>query len=243
MAKTYPELPVVPLQQAKTSVFNTNIEKYLGEFNGNLDGNNMPVEALTHSHLALPVLPQDDYSSGGVYKISSRTPTQSYYDSRCYSWESSDIWTPLASIDLSSDNWRRGWNKLEDYSPFTNVPLEFVAREGMLVGAATIDWHHGINRVLASDGDTTFTVWTGGNWWTEWGVFVNNLLVARSGEIYPRRHTTSLPFSVPVGSNPVRIDVRFIANTYADRNDLLLTDPSTLFDVFGVGIWARNQYR
>lgn len=242
MSKAFDEIPTGQNHQAKTDTFNKNIEKYLGEFNGNLDGNNMPVDALTSDELQLPVVPQSDYSSGDIHKLSSRVPTQAYYDTRGFEWETTDVWTPIHTIDLTADNWRRGWNKLEDHGPFGPWPLEFVAREGMLVGCATIDWHHGANRVLYS-GDPNFTAWIGGDWWSEWAVFVNGVLVGRSGWIYPRRHTTSIPFSIPTGSVPVKIDVRFRTNSFTGNNSILLSDPSTPFDIFGAEIWARNVYR
>lgn len=227
-------------QQVKSETFNKNLEKYLGEFNGNLNGNNLPVDAITKTQLAFHTVPEADVSSGGIERTSSRTATQGYYDSYRASWASSDIWTPLTSIDLSSDNWRRGWNRLDSFSGWETLPMPFTSREGMLVGCATIDWHHGINRITY---DNFGTYWTGYQWWTEWGVFVNNVLVARSGYIMPRRHTTSLPFSIPVGSQEIKVDVRFIANNTRDTVHSSTSDVSTKLDIFSAEVWVRNQFR
>lgn len=237
MSKVYDRIPLDRYQQAKSENFNKNIETYLGEFNGNMDGQNMPVNALQASHLKTLVVPETDVTASNVYKRSSRGPTQSYYDSRIMSWDVTDIWTPLDSIDLGTDDWRRGWNKLDDYSTFSTIPLEFIAREGMLVGCATIDWHRGANVVQIDSVQTL----VGEDWWTEWGVFANGLLVARSGFIYPRRHTTQLPFSVPVGSQNVKLDIRF--RTKSSKVLGYTGDPSTTLDIFSVETWVRNQYR
>lgn len=240
MSKVFPEIPTGQNIQVKSVQLNKNIEKYLGEFNGKLTGTNMPVSALTNAELSALTVPEDDYSSGDITKESSRGPTQAYYASHIASWEISDIWTPVSSIDLKTESWKRGWNRLDSFSTYTNLPLEFTAREGMLVGCATIDWHHGVNRVDTNT-EPGATIFTNYSWWTEWGVFVNNVLVARSDKIYPRRHTTQLPFSVPVGSQAVRIDVRFITST--GRIATVTADPSTALDIFGVELWARNHYR
>lgn len=240
MSKTFPEIPTGQNIQVKAEQLNKNVEKYIGEFNGKLNGNNMPVSALTHTQLAELTIPQVDYSANDITKESSRGPTQSYYSSHIASWEISDIWTPISSIDLKTENWRRGWNRLDSYSEYTDLPLEFTAREGMLIGCATIDWHHGVNRVDTNT-EPGATIFTNLSWWTDWGIFVNNVLVARSDKIYPRRHSTQLPFSVPVGSQPVRIDVRFITST--GRISTVIADPTTALDIFGVELYARNQYR
>jgi hypothetical protein len=240
MAKTWTYISCEAEQAVRPDSFNKNLEKYLGEFNGNLNGNNLPVDGITEDHFVFHTVPETDVSGGGIERTSSRTATQAYYDSYRASWASSDIWTPLTSIDLSNDNWRRGWNRLDSFSGWETLPMPFTAREGMLVGCATIDWHHGINRITY---DTFGTYWTGYQWWTEWGVFVNNVLVARSGWIMPRRHTTSLPFSIPVGSQEINIDVRFIANNTRDTIHQATSDVSTKLDIFSAEVWARNVYR
>lgn len=243
MGKQYTEIPIHQGSQAKTDIFNKNIEKSLSEFNGKLNGNNMPVNAIDTNNIDLISIPEIDVASGSLAKISSRAASQAYYSTSNFEWKSTDIWTPLTTIDLKTDNWRRGWNKLEDTSGWSTFPLRFESREGMLVGCAIIDWHRGEN-VVEYGQDPTVTAFTGSNWWTEWGVFVNNNLVARSGKIPPRRHTTQLPFSIPVGSQPIKIDIRWITTT-----DLLIGtsgfvgDPATDLDIFGAEIWTRNVYR
>ena len=237
--KTFPKKVIGQNHQVTTSSVNDNIEQTVSEFNGNLDGTNMPVDSVTHSNFKDKFVPVAGLT-GGMTRQHQRGPTQSYHQSKIYSGEhyGTDVWTPLLSIDLDADNWRRGWNNLHDFARFSEMSLTFPAREGMVTGVATIDWHHGINRVTAPNSNK----FTGNDWWTEWGVFVNNVKVAQSSYIYPRRHTTMLPFSIPVGSGPVTIDVRFKMNTSRDyttsnkKND-------TPFDIFSVDVFARNTYR
>ena len=87
----------------------------------------------------------------------------------------------------------------------------------------------------------TFNEAAGYDWWTEWGVFVNDVLVARTGQIPPRRHTVQLPFNVPIGSQPVDVQLKFMTN-----NSIVIgTDNShgTEVDVFSATCWVRNVYR
>jgi len=159
-----------------------------------------------------------------------------------------DIWTPITSIDLKNDNWSRGWNDIALQTGWTTFPSTFEAREGMLVGCATIDWHHGTDIIAVSSEGLTTYVQGGFQWWSEWGVFVNDVLVARSGFIYPKRHTTQLPFSIPCGSQPVSITVKWISNignlVPATGFTVATPDPhGTSFDIFGATIWTRNIFR
>ncbi len=240
MSKHYKKIPLKRYQQAKPDTFNKNMESSLAEFNGNLNGNNMPVDAIVNDNFLNPTIPESDFSGGGVVRKSSRVPSQAYYYSQKFGWDTGDVWTPELSIDLKSDNWGRGWNRLDAYGQFDDFPLQFKAKEGMLVGCAVIDWHHGINRVSSQQGGQLYV---GGDWSTQWGVFVNGVEAARSGTIYPRRHTTQIPFSMPCGSQPVTIDIRFIAKTTLDNSSQFLGDPTTLLDIFGAEIYTRNVIR
>ncbi len=242
MAKQFKQQPLKGFQQAKTDSFNKNIESSLSEFNGKLNGNNLPVDSINTSKLKNPSIPEPDFSGSGVVRKSSRVPSQAYHYSQKFGWDTGNIWTPELTINLASTNWRRGWNKLEDFGNFNDFPLVFNSVEGMLVGCAVIDWHHGVNRI-AYGSQPVIRQFLGYDWATQWGVFVNNVEVARTGTIYPRRHTTQIPFSVPCGSGPIKIDLRFIAETSRDVAGNFPGDPTTVFDIFGAEIWCRNVIR
>lgn len=47
MSKHYTEKPSVRHQQVKSESLNDNLTKTLGEVNGNLNSNNLPVDSLT----------------------------------------------------------------------------------------------------------------------------------------------------------------------------------------------------
>lgn len=247
--KTFTDIPIHQFGQVITNTVNKNSEKYLGEFNGRLDGQNMPVASITDDNLREPQIPINfTPQSGPVSIIGSQCPTQSYFRTARRGWEegSSDIWTPLLTIDLDTDDWTRGFNSLQQWSGWSTFPLSFQSKEGMLIGCATIDWQHACQtyNVAGSGGGAFFAYNRGNEWWTEWGVFVNNVLVARTGQIMPRRHTTQIPFSIPVGSQNITVDVRFITNTWhVDGAPLAPDHSSTAMHIFSAEIWCRNNFR
>lgn len=247
--KTYIEIPLYNYNQVKPEDLTKNIDKTLEQFNGNLNGNNLPVLSVTSDHLTQPV-PQQAVLSGSITQFSSGGASQAYYLSRRSSaFEgASDIWTPLLEIDLEVDTWGKGFNSLSDYTNWNTFPLTFNAKEGMLVGCATIDWEHGVQVYQATveiEGSPVQVGRSRGNdWWTRWGVFVNNVLVAESGKIFPRRHTTQIPFSVPCGSQNVTVDVRFIASSWRTNDSPSLgAITGTKLNIFSATTWVRNQFR
>ncbi len=251
MAKMYTNKPINRLDQVKTNNITTNLDKYLDELNGDLDSNNLPVKSINQTKLRDNNVPQADIT-GNVTKESASMATQAYYRSRRgYNEDggASDIYDPVLEVDLQADTWSAGFNRLSHLdSGFDNFPLQFDAKEGMLTGCAVIDWEHGnqVYQVQITEDPAVFAPRGRGNdWWTEWAVFVNNVLVARTGFIYPRRHTTQLPFAVACGSQPVQIDVRCRINTWfiAGGPGAAGTYVATDFCVFGAELWCRNQYR
>jgi len=234
MPKAFTAIPLRANQQAKPEDLNDNIEVALEQFNGRLDSSNMPVESVTATHLVNLTDPVPAPISNGA-----TGPTQMIIGTGA---AGADVWTPLSSIDIAADTWRRGWNQLHVYPLLSAALLDAVTKEGMLVGCATIDWHRGQNvKTYTPEEGPAALVKMGADWWTEWAVFVNNVMVARSGKIYPRRHTTSLPFSIPVGSQPVRVELRWATNN--DKDVRFSTDTNTPLDIFSYDIWIRNQYR
>ena len=232
--KTFTDKPLHQFDQVKYDNIAWNLDKHLDQFNGGLDSNNMPVDSVGEAKLVEPA-PNQPGLSGPVTKFSSEMPTQAYYFSRRSNTQEQAklIWEPIFETNLDTDTWSAGFNKLVDLdSGFALFPLQFDAKEGMLVGCATIDWEHGNQVFNVSTGDGP-----------EWAVFINNVLVARSGYIYPRRHTTQLPFSVPCGSQPVQIDVRVKLNTWRVSGSPNFDTTSSPFKMFGATLWARNHYR
>ena len=246
MSKVFTEIPIHNYDAVKKDSLTRNTDKYIGEFNGELDSNNLPIESVTAGQLALPITEVAD-TAGTNIKISAKMPTQKYYLTKINNQTlGNDIWTPSLTVDLDTDDWSKGFNHLPALdSNWEDYQLRFEALEGSLVGCAVIDWEHGaqVFNAQISDPPAFLGMSRGNFWWTEWAVFVNNVLVTRTGEIYPRRHTTQLPFTVPCGSQTIEIDVRCRINTSWTQDQPLSTITSTPFYVWSTTIWCRNQYR
>lgn len=252
MAKTFTDKPLRQFDQVKTANITTNLDKNLDELNGRLDSNNLPVKSVLKQHLALPV--GTETAGGDVSKISSIMPTQAYYrNKRDYNntnvGSAVDIYDPIVSIDLDNDFYGAGFNPLQELDQyFEDFPLQFDAKEGMLIGCANLDWEHG-NQVygvsLGGDPPITGARGRGNDWYSEIQVYVNNVVVASTGKIMPRRHSTQIPFAVATGTQPVTIDVRVKINNWyvAGGPGAAGTWIATDFKIFSANIWCRNQYR
>ena len=238
--KTRITRPIHQFQQAKSENLNENLTNILEEYNGGLDGQNMPVETLTVDHLNSP----STDSLSGVYSnfVSMNGVVQDYH--QVSNWNvaegGTDVWTPRGTHDLSLSDWSRGWNSLTIVDNFDDTKLSIDTVDGMLVGCVVVDFHHGVDRVRTEGG---FTIFSGYQWWSEWGVFVNGTLVAQTGYIYPRRATIQLPFKVPVGSKKAEIEVKWKTITGLEDTSFYLDIPDTDLDVFGCTIWAREVRR
>ena len=248
--KQWKEIPLNGDGAVQPASLNFNLGKMLNEFNGNLNGLNLPVHSVASNHMQAPNA--GSISAGAIDKFNVSLPSQAYHwtkvDNRNIG--GTDIWTPLLRLNLLTDNWTKGWNRLSDYSPFTGWNVQFDALEGSLIGCATIDWAHGTDmmRGLPSGAPSPNNYIVGYEWWTEWGVFVNDVLVARTGQIPPRRHTTQLPFNVPIGSQPIDIQLKFMTNNNPYINvapTITGVDQShgTEVDIFSATCWVRNVYR
>lgn len=238
--KTYPERPLEQFDAVKPETINQNLDATLAELNGNLDANNLPVASVTEDKIVGSEL-VDNYS-GLVDKASVEYSTQSYHYCRRWGWDSggSDD-TPDSTLNLKNSAWRRGYNSLTEMTNYEEFYLDFNAKQGMLVGQATVDWEHGANvfDISALGKNVAF----GQKQWSRIGVFVNNILVAETGNIYPRRHTTCIPFSIPIGSQSVRIEVKFITNVGGIIGAAPLDNNPCPFYLFGAEVVCRNVYR
>lgn len=241
--KTRITKPLHQFQQVKADNLNDNLVNIVEEYNGGLDGQNMPVEGVTVEHLKSA----DVIVSNANSTFSTMNGVVQDYN-QVSNWNvvegGLDVWTPRGSVDLDTADWSRGWNQLRTVTNFEDTSLSFDASEGMITGCAVIDFHHGVDRIKAIvESGPAFSVFRGHDWWSEWGVFVNNVLVAQTGKIYPRRITTQLPFKVAVGTQNVTIDLKWKTNNGWEDTIPWVDDPVTAFDVFGVTIWAREVKR
>lgn len=243
--KVYTQIPITDNNQVKAETISANLDKYMAEFNGRMDSNNMPVLSVQTQHLATPEVPYAD-TAGDNVKYASEFPSQSYHWTTINNQTvGNDIWTPTFELDLDSDSWSKGFMKLPPLdSRWDDWQLNFDSKEGMLIGCATVDWEHGnqVFDVATEQGNALGG--RGYDWWTEWAVFVNNVMVARTGWIYPRRHSTQIPFSIPCGSQNIEIDVRCRVNTWRAKDSVLADETtSSNFYIWSTSVWVRNHYR
>lgn len=246
MAKTFTKRPLKDFNQVKVESLVDNRDGAIDQFNGNLDSTQL-FQTVKGDYEA----PQTALTfSGLVDKQTSILPTQtlafSRRDYRNTGGTVTDIWTRINHLNLQTDIWNKGFNEMTVFgSDWSDFPLSIECEEGILTGEVTVDWEHGnqgFEVTVEDDPPLSGTRARGMGWYTEWGVFVNNVMVARSGFIYPRRHTTRIPYSVPVGTQLVTIDCRFVVVSY-EPLPAVVGKWSADFNMFSATIVARNIKR
>lgn len=249
MARTYTKKTILDGGQAKDDDFNGEIQGTLSEWNGQLDGNQLPLQSITGNHLKQPTTSTTYSTLNGTY--STYMTTQSYHQTEYVPNETAITMRWDDPLYVGS-----GWIRLQDLliekrvSGCYGAQLIFDALEGMIAGNAVIDftWYPGGALYRAEQlskwglyaADTTI----------EWGIFIDDVLVSKSGWIWPRRLTLNLPFNTPVSSKPVKIDIRFrlqFLDPAAEEAESSIVrvdieEYQTLTYNGGV-LWCRNQYR
>lgn len=252
MSRTFTQSTVLDGGQLKDNDFNDEMQGFIQEFNGSLDQHQLPLQSFDHRHLAQPTVSTVFSTVNATY--SSYMTTQSYHQSE---------WTvPVSDPTMQYDNVLNTgftWIKLQAFqlqatgaAALTGgAELNFDALEGMIIGNAVIDfnWFCG-EATITVDGFSTSANY-GNDSVIEWGVFIDDVLVSKSGYIWPRRLTLDLPFNSPVSSKPIVIDIRFRAQfidpaaaAAADGN-IINTDVTNIQKLVYQGgcIWTRNEYR
>ena len=248
------------------SPYNDEINQSVGELNGGLDQNNMPLDSVTRGQLVPPV--RTDILTN-PQQVNYVMPSQDYYlAEQCLEFEN-----PLSGITISAGDWLIGWQKLESLpgNDKDGFVLNFTATEGMIKGEACLDaemrqscYVYEITSPADPPSDPPVVglvenikdTHTG-----EFGVFVNDLLVARTGPIWMScgRHSYVIPYSCPIASGACHIDVRWIIDfknegigfgpgaTYNFPEDFPLPDGTGLYTaplvLRNAILWARNQKR
>lgn len=256
MARSYTTRTILDGGQAKDEDFNTEIQTPLGEFNGQLDQNQLPLQSINYNHIAQPTTSTSYLALNGTY--STYMQTQGYHQSE---------YVHPVNIESPRMEWDntlyagQGWIRLQDLELQTHSAAQtggaeiiFTSYEGMIAGCAVIDfdWYPGTATNSVTDPNPlSLKVIYAYNETIEWGVFIDDVLVSKSGVIFPRRLTLNLPFNAPTSTKPVKIDIRFRCN---------FIDPSTLTSNVGTAVrtdigtyqsltynggclWCRNQYR
>jgi len=243
--KVFTQVGQKDLDQVKPENINDNTRMVVGEYNGKLDGQNFPVATIDKLKMAPPTLTSQITVRKYGFKFEGQT--QDYHFVR--RWKGyggdtgTDIHTPLHTLDLQNSSWSSGWNTLSDIdTTFNEVLLEFEAKSGVVHGCFDINFRHGTDMILNNSGSPK--IWSN-DWWSRWGLFCNDVLIAETGRVYPRLHSLSVPYKLFVGSQPVRLDLRWqTINTSADQSlGLTGSTPTSRMEIYGASIWACNTKR
>jgi hypothetical protein len=149
----------------------------------------------------------------------------------------------LYNFDLQNNSWSSGWNNLSDIdADFNDLVLQFDAHNGTLHGCFDINFRHGVDMLL--NDASLATAWSN-DWWTRWGIFCNDILIAESGRVYPRLENLSIPYKIFVGQQPVKLELRWqTVNT--NPEDALNVPGATAYsrmEIYGASIWCCNTKR
>jgi hypothetical protein len=241
MARKYTKATSLPGDITFADDWNDELGQSLSTLNGDLDQNNMPLEAVRIAELEDPVV-----TTGTGYQHTTM-PTQGYFLS--YNIGSGQIAFPQTE-------WQPGWNKMEvPLAGPEGVALQFDAQDGMLIGEALIDLDWRMSWYSLYDNDTppppdpasvTLLQSQTANY-VDVGVFVNDVCVGRTGKQWlGGRFTFVVPFNTPIGSGPVKVDTRailYFANQASAIGYVIIT--TNIADVL-IGdsiLWCRNQWR
>lgn len=241
MARKYTKATALASDITLADDWNDELGQSLSTLNGDLDQNNMPLEAVRIAELQDPVL-----DTGPGYQHTTM-PTQGYFFS--YNLGSGQVAFPQTA-------WQVGWNKMEvPLAGPEGVALEFEAQDGMLIGEALIDldWRMSYRSVYDNDFPAppdpaavkNFQAFASN--FVDVGVFVNDVCVGRTGKQWlGGRFTYVVPYNTPIGSGPVKIDTRVIL--YFTNESSVIGYVTVLTSIADVNIgdsilWCRNQWR
>lgn len=240
--KVYTEVAQKNYDQVKPESINDNTRLVVGEYNGRLNGQNMPVNALNQNKFIPPT--GTDVVITGVRKLEWIGQTQSYYCVRRWNTyeDSTNIHIPMENIDLNNFNWSSGWNNLTEVSSeFERFYIEFQANSGTLNGCFDINFRHGEDWLEYEDARYLYSQ----DWYTRWGLFCNDVLIAETGRCYPRLENLSIPFHIFVGTQPVRLELKWqtVTSTLAELIPGYTGTSRSRLEIYGANIWVCNTKR
>jgi len=240
--KVFTQVGQKNLDQVKPENINDNTRMVVGEYNGKLDGQNFPVATVDKLKMTPSTLTSQ--STLNVFGFKHEGQTQDYHFVRRWNtYEGSiNVHLPLHTFDLQNGSWSSGWNCLCDIdSDFNDFVLEFQALQGMLNGCFDINFRHGVDRIKNSEDEATS--WST-DWWSRWGLFCNGVLIAETGRVYPRLENLSVPYKVFVGSQPIRLELRWQTINTNPIDELSVdVEPVSRMEIYGASIWACNTKR
>ena len=239
--KVYTQHGQKRFDQVKPDSINDNTKSTIGVYNGRLDGQNVPVASIDNTKF-IPCNVTSN-NTADLYAFAWTGQTQDYYFIRRWQdlEETSDgIHKPLVFFNLLSDDWSSGWNNITEVdSTFSEFILNLNSQSGTLSGCFDINFRHGVDVQEVSG--VIYNI--GMEWWTRWGLFCNDVLIAESGRVYPRLENLSIPFSISVGTQPIKLELKWQTVSTEDRPAGSTTDVINNLEIYGASIWACNTKR
>lgn len=255
MPRQYTQRAFIGGNIANAEDWNAELSSATSELNGQLDQNNMPLDTVDGSRLTPAVVVTEVDNSAFAHDLITHT----YMQSQSYHTSSSCLidtnpGSMTYSTTWSKGDWQLGWMRLAEkrlvtvggVTYYAGSELRFDAKEGMLVGEAFIDatWRGSyLTGLIDGVGVGSPRVKN----FAEFGVFVNDVCVARTGlQFLGGRFTFVIPFSTPVATQECVIDLRFrlqYTNQKTGPTFTIVTEDIAPFTLGDSGVWARNQYR
>ena len=229
--------------QVKPESINDNTRAVIGEYNGRLDGQNFPVGTIDKLKLAPPTLTSQ--STTDVFGFKHEGQTQDYHFVRRWNtYEGGiNVHLPLYNFDLQNNSWSSGWNNLSDIdADFNDLVLQFDAHSGTLHGCFDINFRHGVDRFRDTGASPEMRSWST-DWWSRWGLFCNDVLIAESGRVYPRLENLSIPYKIFVGSQPVRLELKWQTINTSAQEEYGVSVHESRMEIYGAAIWCCNTKR
>ena len=255
MPRQYTQRAFIGGNIANAEDWNGELSSAGSELSGQLDQNNMPLDTVDSTRVAPAVVVTDVDNSA----IARDLITHTYMQSQSYHISSSCLLdTNPGSLTYATawqkGDWQLGWMRLAEKrsvvvggtTHYAGAELRFNSKEGMLVGEAFIDatWRGSyLTGLVNSVGVGSPRVKN----FAEFGVFVNDVCVARTGlQFLGGRFTFVIPYSTPVATQECFIDLRFrlqFTNFKNSSTFTVVTEDIAPFTLGDSGVWARNQYR
>lgn len=239
--RTYTERSIVESGAVKADDLNLDLSAVARQVNGGIGQHQAPLGGIGRAKLADLVLlnPERYENTRSTYGVAN-----SYHRTGAGGGLGIDI-------DPATEN-LAGWQSIATLAGTSaGSVLEFDAREGMIRGAFVVEIERRTSYTKRDDGAITFP-YTHRTDWTRIGIFRDGVLIADSGQIFPKRYTLDLPFATPGPSGYCRIEARFMVKTQqliaaSTVAGVTWSYPAPaeqyphIFIHSGSG-WARNQY-
>lgn len=228
--------------QVKPVSLNENIKFPINTFNGRLDSQNMPIDIVGLDTLQKSSRSETTVGSGDCTQTILDGQTSKAYHIQHYSGYEGGIndWLADTQIELNNDSWNSGWNNLASQSNYTNFILEFSAVDGACHGWFQVNYRYGCDAVTPSGGGGVSVI--GDDWYVNFGLFMNDSLVAESGQLRCRGENVCVPFKVPIGSMNTKWDIRWLA-TVNQQYSFYTGDVKAFIEIYNASMFVINTMK